>query len=81
MKPAKNVFSIPKLSSTQASQNRREGLRLYQLAGRPTQAEIKAVFGPEGVKWTWERRAKELGLRSAEKAAARFQSLLAKKRK
>ena len=57
---------------------RSEGVRLYQLAGRPSHAEFRKVFGKDGGKLTWTQRAEKLGLASAEEAAAQFQTLLAK---
>ena len=67
-----------KLSSEQVSANRKEGIRLFALAGRPKREQF-ALFGKDFPKWTWERRAKELGLSSAEECAAQFQALLAKR--
>jgi hypothetical protein len=58
---------------------RSEGVRLYQLAGRPSQADLKKVFGKDGGKFTWAQRAEKLGLASAEEAAKQFQTLLAGK--
>jgi hypothetical protein len=34
----------------------RSGLAQYQLAGRPTKAEILLVYGPNGYKMTWPQR-------------------------
>jgi hypothetical protein len=44
----------------------------------PSKKDFIAVFGSKGVAWTWEARAKALGLSSAEEVAAKFQSLLRK---
>jgi hypothetical protein len=57
---------------------RAEVLRLYKLAGRPSKKDFIAVFGPKGVAWTWEARAKGVGLTAAEEVASKFQSLLKK---
>ena len=57
---------------------RAEGLRLYKLAGRPSKKDFIAAFGKLGVAWTWEARAKAVGLGSAEECAVKFQSLLKK---
>jgi hypothetical protein len=57
---------------------RSEGVRLYVLAGRPSQADLKKVFGKDGGKLTWVARAEKVGLATAEEAAAQFQTLLAK---
>ena len=57
---------------------RAEGLRLYRVAGRPSKKDFVAVFGKQGVTWTWEARAKAMGLASAEECAAKFKSLLRK---
>lgn len=60
------------------SANRQEGLRLFQLAGKPKREEFLKIFGEKGDRLTWEQRAKVLGLPSAEEAAAQFSRLLAK---
>ena len=57
---------------------RAEGLRLYKLAGRPSTKDFIAAFGPKGVAWAWEARAKAVGLAFAEDVASKFQSLLKK---
>ena len=57
---------------------RAEGLRLYTLAGKPKKSEFVKVFGKSGPAWTWEARAKAVGLASAEECAAKFQLLLKK---
>ena len=65
--------------TTDAGKVRSEGLRLYALAGRPTKAQFIRVYGKDGAKWTWEQRAKQAELASAEEAAKKFQSMLAAK--
>jgi hypothetical protein len=67
-----------KLTPEQVSANRKEGLRLFRLAGKPKKSDFVKVFGKKGIAWTWEARAKAVGLVSAEECAAKFQSLLAK---
>ena len=57
---------------------RAEGLRLFVLAGKPKKSDFIRVFGKKGPAWTWEQRAKQAGLASAEECAASFQSLLKK---
>jgi len=44
--------------SKAARANIAEGTRLFALAGRPTKAQFIKVYGPQGPKMTWERRAK-----------------------
>jgi hypothetical protein len=66
----------PKSAAT--GKARAEGLRLFALAGKPKKSDFVRVFGKKGPAWTWEARAKALGLASAEDCAAKFQSLLAK---
>ena len=66
------------MSPEERGKARGEGLRLYKLAGRPSKKDFIAVFGPKGVAWTWEARAKAVGLASAEDVASKFQSLLRK---
>jgi len=61
-----------------AGKARAEGLRLFTLAGRPKKGQFIAVFGKSGDRMTWQQRAAAAGLASAEEAATRFQSLLAK---
>ena len=72
----------PEASSTMTPEERgkarAEGLRLFKLAGRPSKKEFLTVFGKSGPAWTWEARAKAVGLASAEECAAKFQSLLKK---
>jgi len=64
--------------TTEAGAARAEGLRLYQLSGRPRKSDFVHVYGKPGVAWTWEARAKAVGLPSAEAAAEKFQAMLAK---
>jgi len=57
---------------------RAEGLRLFTLAGRPKKSDFTKVFGKKGPGWTWEARAKAVGLATPEECAVKFQSLLKK---
>ena len=63
---------------TSAGSARAEGLRLFKVAGRPTREQLIHVFGKAGVAWTWVRRAKAVGMKSAEEVAHRFPELLKK---
>jgi hypothetical protein len=60
----------------EAGAARAAGLRLYILAGKPKKGDFVRVFGQKGPAWTWEARAKAVGLTSAEECATSFQSLL-----
>jgi hypothetical protein len=64
--------------TTDAGKARAEGLRLYKLSGRPKKSDFIHVYGKPGVAWTWEARAKAVGLPSAEAAADKFRAMLAK---
>ena len=63
----------PKKSVKSAGSNRAEGIRLFALAGRPSQQDFVKVYGPNGPKMTWEQRAK------AGVPAEKFQAALAAK--
>ena len=63
----------PKKSEKAAGKSRTEGIRLFQLAGRPSQQDFVKVYGPNGPKMTWEQRAK------AGVPAEKFQAALAAK--
>ena len=67
-----------KQNSAAPGKARAEGLRLFALAGKPKKSDFVRVFGKKGPAWTWEARAKAVGLTSAEECAGKFQSLLAK---
>jgi len=60
-------------SSNAAGKSRAEGIRLFQLAGRPSKEDFVKVYGPAGIKMTWEQRA-EAGI-----PAEKFQEALAAK--
>jgi len=62
-----------KNTAATAGANRSEGIRLFQLAGRPTKEQFIRVYGERGPKMTWEERAK------AGVPANKFQSVLAAK--
>jgi hypothetical protein len=56
-----------------AGKSRAEGIRLFTLAGRPSQQDFVKVYGPNGPRMTWEQRAKT-GV-----PAEKFQAALAAK--
>ncbi|MGA2236213.1 MAG: hypothetical protein ABSG23_12115 [Terriglobales bacterium] len=60
-----------KKSATVAGKSRAEGIRLFKIAGRPSQQDFVRVYGPNGPKMTWEQRAK------AGVPASKFQAALA----
>ena len=74
-KAAKPKSEAPK---TEAGSARAIGIALYKMAGRPSKKDFLHVYGDMGAKWTWEARAKAVGLPSAEAAAEKFQAMLAK---
>jgi len=87
MKKTKKSRSVPKARTvkttkkaqpsprqTSAGKARAEGMRLFKLAGRPTEEQFVLVYGERGPKMTWEERAK------AGVPAAKFQAALAAKR-
>jgi len=60
-------------SANAAGKSRAEGIRLFKLAGRPSQQDFVKVYGLNGPKMTWEQRAK------AGVPAEKFQAALAAK--
>lgn len=74
--PAAPKAPVP---STPAGDARKEGIRLFALAGKPKKQDFIHVYGPMGAKWTWVARAKAVGLNTAEDAAAQFQKMRAGK--
>jgi hypothetical protein len=54
-----------------AGANRSEGIRLFQLAGRPTKEQFTKVYGEGGPRMTWAQRA------AAGIPAEKFQAALA----
>lgn len=69
----------PPAPSTPAGDARKEGIRLFQLAGKPAKQDFIHVYGEMGAKWTWVARAKAVGLNTAEEAAKEFQRMRAGK--
>jgi hypothetical protein len=79
--PKKAAAPKPVVPPTAAGSARAEGIRLYKLSnvaviakdeGVKTDVLFKHVYGPMGAKWTWEQRAKAVGLATAEEAAREF---------
>jgi hypothetical protein len=68
-----------KTTVKKAIKARTVGIKLFVTAGRPTQTQLVRVFGKDGARMTWQERDAHAGLASAEKAAASFQDMLAKK--
>lgn len=66
---AKNIAP----QQTSAGKARAEGLRLFKVAGRPTQEQVIFVYGERGPRMTWDERAK-VGV-----PAKRFQAAVATK--
>lgn len=62
-----------KASTKAAGKSRAEGIRLFTLAGRPSQQDFVKVYGPNGPKMTWAQRS-EAGV-----PAEKFQAALAAK--
>jgi hypothetical protein len=58
---------------------RSEGVRLYQLAGRPTKSDFIKLCGKKGPAMTWTARAEHLGVATLEEAAEKFAALKAGK--
>jgi hypothetical protein len=69
----------PPAPATPAGDARKEGIRLFALAGKPKKEDFIHVYGEMGAKWTWVARAKAVGLATAEEAAAQFQKMRAGK--
>jgi hypothetical protein len=63
----------PKKSTKAAGASRAEGIRLFNLAGRPSKEDFVKVYGPAGPTMTWDSRAK------AGVPAEKFQAALAAK--
>jgi hypothetical protein len=59
--------------SDAAKANIKEGLRLHQIAGRPTKAQLVLVFGKAGYLLTWPKRTEKFGI-----TPETFQAALAK---
>ncbi len=69
-KKSSTAKAVPK-KSTSAGKSRAEGIRLFNLAGRPTKQQFQIVYGDRGHLLTWQQRA-EAGV-----PAEKFQSALA----
>jgi hypothetical protein len=65
--------SIPATRSDAAKANIKEGLRLHQIAGRPTKEQLILVFGKAGYLLTWPKRTEKFGI-----TPKTFQAALAK---
>jgi hypothetical protein len=65
--------SNPGTRSDAAKANIKEGLRLHQIAGRPTRQQLTLVFGQKGYLLTWPKRAEKFGI-----TPETFQAVLAK---
>jgi hypothetical protein len=70
-KEANSVKPQTAKNTAPAGVNRSEGIRLSQLAGRPTKEQFIRVYGERGPKMTWEERA------AAGVPAEKFQAALA----
>jgi hypothetical protein len=57
---------------------RSEGVRLYQLAGRPDKATFIRLCGKRGPAMTWTARAEHLGVSTPEEAAEKFAAMKGK---
>ena len=72
--PATPVIpSAPNTRSEAAKANIKEGLRLHQIAGRPTKQQLILVFGKAGYLLTWPKRTEKFGI-----TPETFQAALAK---
>jgi hypothetical protein len=65
--------STPNTRSEAAKANIKEGLRLHQIAGRPTKQQLILVFGKAGYLLTWPKRTERFGI-----TPETFQAALAK---
>ena len=54
--------SNPATRSEAAKANIKEGLRLHQIAGRPTRQQLTLVFGQKGYLLTWPKRIEKFGI-------------------
>ena len=71
---AAGTEAAPKTTRNDAAKaNIKEGLRLHQIAGRPTKAQLILVFGPKGYLMTWPKRTEKFGI-----TPETFQAALAK---
>ena len=67
------ITSHPGTRSEAAKANIKEGLRLHQIAGRPTRQQLTLVFGQKGYLLTWPKRTEKFGI-----TPETFQAALAK---
>ena len=66
--------TAPKTTRSDAAKaNIKEGLRLHQIAGRPTRQQLTLVFGEKGYLLTWPKRTEKFGI-----TPETFQAALAK---
>jgi len=65
--------SNPATRSAAAKANIKEGLRLHQIAGRPSRQQLTLVFGEKGYLMTWPKRTEKFGI-----TPESFQAALAK---
>jgi hypothetical protein len=71
---AAGTEAAPKTTRNDAAKaNIKEGLRLHQIAGRPTKAQLILVFGQNGYLLTWPKRTERFGI-----TPETFQAALAK---
>jgi hypothetical protein len=72
--PVAGSESAPKATRSDAAKaNIKEGLRLHQIAGRPTREQLILVFGAKGYAMTWAQRTERFGI-----TPETFQAALAK---
>ena len=67
------IASLTVTRSETAKANIKEGLRLHQIAGRPTKQQLILVFGKSGYLLTWPKRTEKFGI-----TPETFQAALAK---
>jgi hypothetical protein len=71
---AARAETSPKTKRSDAAKaNIKEGLRLHQIAGRPTKTQLILVFGKAGYLLTWPKRTEKFGI-----TPETFQAALAK---
>jgi hypothetical protein len=68
--------STSRTRSDAAKANIKEGLRLHQIAGRPSKENLTLVFGKAGYLLTWPKRTEKFGI-----TPETFQAALAAKMK
>ena len=72
--PATKAETAPRPTRSNAAKaNIKEGLRLHQIAGRPTKAQLILVVGEKGYLLTWPKRTEKFGI-----TPETFQAALAK---